>query len=152
MRLAVALGAAILCTAGCFRYIPTEVAAIPDGERVRVHLTRAGQLDLPELTDPVGGPVQGTLVRRADDRIFLRVPVAVRREGFLQSNIGQDAAIPFSEIVQIERRQLSRSRSGLMVAGTAGFAAMVVLVIIDGSIGREPGPPTGGDDLRIPIW
>ncbi len=143
--------APLIILAGCFTYIPTEVSAVPDGERVRVHVTREGQLDLPEVIDPLGPTVRGTLVRRAEDGIFLRVPVAIRRDGFLQSDLGQNVAIPFREIVQIERRALSRSRTGLMVAGTAGVAAVIVFVIIDGSRGGDPRGPTGGDDIRIPL-
>jgi hypothetical protein len=132
--------------------VPVEPAAAPEGERVRIILTREGVLDLPELPQGGGPMVSGLIARKSDDQVYLRIPVVVRQEGFLQSTLGQDIAVPFAQIVQLERRQLSRSRTGMMVAGTVGVAAAIVFKIVDGSFGGEPPVPSGGDDLRLPAF
>jgi hypothetical protein len=52
------------------------------------------------------------------------------------------------QIERIEMRRLSRSRTGMIVLGTAGAAALVVLGIVDGSIFRDSPSQSGGSDLR----
>jgi hypothetical protein len=128
-----------------------EQAAVPEGGRVRVHLTPEGVLDLPELPDPAGPVVLGTLARRSTDRLWLRIPVVVRREGFIMSTLGQDVPLPLDHIVAVERRELDRARTALVVVGTVGVAAAVVFKIIGGAWFREQPGPAGGEDLRPPL-
>jgi hypothetical protein len=117
--------------AGCFKYIPTELDAVPPGENVRVYVTRNVVTSIEEVirtNDPV---LNGQIVRRQDDNLFLRVPTAVRREGFHSVPIGQDLAIPLRDIIQVERRQIDRIGTGALVAGTLGAAATVIFVIME---------------------
>ena len=142
----------LVILSGCFRYVPVEPAVVPAGDRVQVHLTREGILDLPELLDQNGPVVRGTIARRSSYRLWLRVPVVVRREGFLMSTLGQDVALPLDHIVAVETRELSRPRTGLMVLGTAVMAVTVVFKIIDGAWFRDQPGPGGGEDFRAPAF
>jgi hypothetical protein len=117
--------------AGCFKYIPAELETLPPGENVRVYVTRNVVTSIEEVmrtNDPV---LRGQIVRRQDDNLFLRVPTAVRTEGFHSVPIGQDVAIPVRDIIQLERRQIDRVGTGALVAGTVGLAGVVIFVIME---------------------
>ena len=135
--------ALVLSTAtGCFNYVPAEIGAVPPGESVRMYLTRAGvdavnEGGAEEALSFVSEPVlSGEFVRRTGDDLFLRVPTVRRQIGFHTSQLGQDIRIPASEIVQIERQELSRGRTGLLVGGAAAAITGLIAFILNEA--RQP--------------
>jgi hypothetical protein len=120
------VGVALLAS-GCFRYVPVELDAAPAGDEVRVELTRVGFAELPELPNNSGPDLNGTLLRFDNDRLFLRVPVYVRLDGLVTQTVQQELAIPAREVVQLERRELSRMRTGLSIGG--GLATLGVIFL-----------------------
>ena len=154
MRAARALRALVLlpALAGCYTYAAADGGDVRVSEQVRVHLTREGTLALPDLAGREGPVLDGAVVDATASTLELRVPVVVRQEGFLQSALGQNVVLPLNQIDRIERRRLSRSRTGMVVLGTVGAAAFVVLGIIDSSIFREQPGPSSGEDLRVPLF
>lgn len=116
-----------LFLSGCFSYVPADVGSLPVGDDVRLELTRVAFAELPELPDNSGPDLNGTLVRRDADRLFVRVPVNVRMGGFVTQTVHQELTIPSQGVVQSERRVLSRTRTGLTVAG--GVAALAVIFV-----------------------
>ena len=133
---------------GCYTYIAADPRRVTVGEQVRVHLTREGVLGLPDLTGREGPVLVGAIADGTPDRLSLRVPVVVRRDGFLQNTLGQNVVLPLDQIGRIEIRTLSRSRTGLVALGTAGAAAAVIFTIVESSLFREQPGPSSGSDLR----
>ena len=126
---------------GCFRYTPMELDAIPDGENVRVYVTRTVVETVGEvmtLSEPI---LRGRVTRRDPETLFIRVPTGVRQVGFHSAEIGQDVTIPLRDIIAIERRRLDRIGTGALVAGTAGAAAVVLFVIMEAFGEREVEEP-----------
>jgi hypothetical protein len=116
---------------GCFSYIPTQPDAIPDGQDVRLYVNRSVVESIGEvvtMTEPV---VRGRVMRRENNELFVRVPLATRQEGFHSAEIGQDVRIPLSEVIAIERREFNRFGTGALVAGTVAGAAVVLFVIME---------------------
>lgn len=151
-RRVIAVGTGMVFVSACFSYVPAEMGTVPEGEDVRVYLTRAGMEELPELASEGGPFVSGTLMSADADEMMVRVPVAVRREGFFMGTLGQDVGIPTSQVIQLERRELNKVGTGLLVGGTAGLAVLVVTMIItDGRRGEAP-PPPGPEEIRIPLF
>jgi hypothetical protein len=144
-----ALALAVTVTA-CYSYIPSEPAAVPPGERVRVYVTRETLTRLGEIPVRDGGPVlNGTLVRAEPANLVVRLPVATRQTGFNMEVLGQDVFIPSDQVLQIERREMNGPMTALLtVAGTAALAGVVVM-IISGARGGEP-RPGGGDVVLAP--
>lgn len=142
---------AVLGLAGCFVYMPAELQSVPAGESVRVRLSRAAAEEL-ELIAPGGGSVvRGTLVRRDANALFVRVPIATRREGVATRPIEQEVAIAPGEILELELRRRSGGRTALFVGGTAAVAAMVVGMILTGDrdrVIRDDEPPS---EIRLPL-
>jgi hypothetical protein len=150
--------AASLGGSGCYKYVPTELAAVPIGDGVRVYLSRDGM----DRFRKVGGDVlpnagtspvlAGTLVRLEGGEFSLEVPVATRQVGFLSSQLDQRVTLPVADVVQVESRKVSGLRTAaLTVAGTAliGYA---IVEVVHGA--RDPVPGNGGDpdNLRIPLF
>jgi hypothetical protein len=132
---------------GCYRYIPSEAAAVPPGQRVRVFITREALLSLGELPVQSGPVLNGTLVRTDPANLVLRLPVATRQTGFNMEVLGQDVFIPSDQVLQIERREMNSGMTALMtVAGTAALAGMVVAIMTGARAGETP-PPGDGVEL-----
>jgi hypothetical protein len=153
----IVVGTAVL-TSGCYTYVPAQFTTIPIGEGVRVYLSQSGvdrlrQIGadaLPGLTDrPV---LSGRLVRRDASEFSLQVPVGSRQTGFHTAALDQQVTLPVTDLVQVERRQVSGLRTALSLgAGTAALATVVVM-IVKGA--RRPVDNTGPDpdNLRIPVF
>lgn len=142
--------AMLLC--GCFSYVPAQLETVPTGQDVRVYLTRQGLAELPEMPDQDEPFVAGTLLRREEQRVFIRVPVARLQQGFYQTQVGQDISFPAGEIVQVQRRKLNPVGTGFLVAGTAAAATGVVLLILDAFRGEDPNGPPPTEEIRIPFF
>ena len=75
---------------GCHNYVPTDFTTVPVGEDVRLTVTRQSVPDLSEVSlenDPV--PVlEGTLERRQDGSLIVRIPVGRRADGFHSVALG----------------------------------------------------------------
>ena len=141
----------LLALTGCYVYVPAEVQTVPPGENVRLRVSRGALAELAEVV-PGGEPVvRGTLVRREQDRLFVRVPITTRRVGFMNQPITQDVGIAAGEILEMELRRKSNGRTALFVAGTGVVAAAVIGTIVTGDrdrVIRDDGPP---DEIRIPL-
>jgi hypothetical protein len=135
-------------TTGCFNYVPTEIGAVPPGESVRLYLTRAGvdavnEGGAEEVLTMVSEPVlSGEFVRRAGDDLFVRVPTVRRQVGFHTAQLGQDLRVPAGEIVQIERQEFSKAKTGLLVGGaTAAITGLIVFILNDARQPDSVDPP-----------
>ncbi len=133
---------ALSTTTGCFNYVPTEIGAVPPGGSVRLYLTRAGveavnQGGAEEALSTVFEPVlAGEFVRRTDAELFVRVPTVRRQVGFHSAQLGQNIRVPAGEVVQVERRELSRARTGLLVGGSAAAITGLIVFILNDA--RQP--------------
>lgn len=146
------LAAIVLLASGCFGYVPVETSAVTPGEDVRVYLTRQGLAELEQLDLESGPIVRGSVVAAEPDRLLLRVPVTRVQEGFHSVALGQDVPIPSGAIVQLERRELNRGGTALLVAGTAAMAATVIYLILDEGGGRDEPDPPEPPEIRIPLF
>lgn len=135
---------------GCFEYVPARLESVPSGGSVRLRLS-APPAELAEASPEAGRILRGTLVRRASDRLYVRVPVAVRREGFATQAIAQEVAIAPADVVDVELRRRSALRTGLFVAGTAAVAGVVIGSIIQGHGNRALGTGEPPSELRAPL-
>jgi hypothetical protein len=144
--------AATLFSSGCFAYRAAEVGAVPAGEDVRLHLTRQGAADLPELPLGAGSTVRGRVLRNEGDRLLLRVPVAVQRDALSTRELGQDYEVAVSQLELVERREFSAFRTGLAAAAGVGGAAVLLHAFsqLRKEEGADPsGPPV--EMIRIPL-
>jgi hypothetical protein len=140
VRWAAPVGTAALLLPGCFSYRTAELATVSEGSHVRVHMTRVGFASLPEIPNQSGPRLVGTLAGRNGEDVLLRVPIG---EDALDGTIAQQVSIPTGAIVAVERRQLSRTRTAIAIAG--GVATAVALYL-----GFEKGKPFQAENPEEP--
>ena len=151
-RRAAALVCASALLSGCFSYVPAQLATVPVGEEVQVHLTPRAQVELSQRGTRVESSVKGRLAERRDNQILLKVPVARQQEGFFRSDIELDLPVPETEIIGIDRRQFSGAKTALLIGGSAGAAALVLATIIAAARDGGGGPGSGVEEIRIPLF
>jgi hypothetical protein len=143
-----ALGAA-LALSGCYSYVVVPIGSLPPGEDARVLLSNEGIVELREVAQTSDPVLAGTLVRRDDERAFFHVRIATVQEGALYTPVLQEIPVYTRNILQVERRELSRSRTALVAAGSAVAAGVLLGMIIE-AYGSAPPPPGESDDARVP--
>ena len=150
--------AAMILTTGCYSYVPADFATVPLGEGVRVYLTREGQARLRAAgEDQIPGlgadepVVDGVLVRRDASEFSLRIPVAQRQVGFIQGTLDQQVTLPTTEVVQIQHRIVSRTKSTLAVVGSTAAIAGLLVVIIKGARRPVEDDQPLPDEMRRPL-
>ena len=144
-RLVIALGALVLTTSGCFRFVPTDLETTPPGQSVRVLMTREGAAELSAVTEVNrdAPSVVGTVMGTEGDDLMLNVSVARRQEGFIASSINQTVRVPKGEILTFERRELDGLATGAVIGLSGAITAGIIVFILD-PFGTSDVPP--GDD------
>ena len=152
LKVAVATNLVILL-AGCFNYVPTDFTTVPVGEDVRLTVTRQNVPDLSEVTlenDPV--PVlEGTLERRQDGSLIVRIPVGRRADGFHSVALGQEIRVPPDAIISAELRVLDGFKTAGMIVGTIAGATTLLLLGMDAMNDQAPLPQPDPPDLQLKL-
>lgn len=133
--------------AGCFTYAPLEPARLAPDMSVRVRLTEDASRRMEATRDP-DTPIEGRVFEVDAGQMRLLPEVGTR---------GSTAPLTFAfdDLSVVELRQISQSKTWLMVgAGMAG--GVLLLLSIDGlpfgsSGGGDPGDFLLAPGLRIPI-
>ena len=146
-----ALAAALLLLPGCYRYVPVEAAAVPQGQDVRVQVARRVLLDLPDGVRAQGDHLTGSLVARAGDSLTIRVPVAARTEGIHRVALSQDVVVGRDEILGVQRRELARGSTAAVTLGAVGVGVALVALIIEASSPGTPRDGEGPDQILVPL-
>lgn len=139
---------------GCYSYVPVRVDAVRPGESVRARLSEDALARLPGAVREQGRrDVEGEVLDRDPQVLLLSVPAAARQQGFYVENLHERLRLGLGDVVEVERRQLDRSRTVLLVGAGASAVAAVALQTLSGSTGgntidrTNPGPSAD----RIPL-
>jgi hypothetical protein len=146
-RAPVLLAALLLC--GCYQYFPVAPDAIPPDQELRVFLSRRALAELPEGIPTSTNYVEGRLVRATADSLLLMVPVSRTVDGPGARDLRQNVYVPKLEVVDVQRRHLSRPRTALTLLG--GVAAGLILVQAADTDASEPPNQAGSEGIRIPL-
>jgi hypothetical protein len=140
---------AALALNGCYSYVVVPIASLPPGQDARIMLSNEGLLEVRELTDRSESVLAGTLVRRDENRAFFHVRIATVQEGALYAPVLQEIPISTRNILQVERRELNRTRTAFVALGSAAAAGVLLGMIIE-AYGSTALPPGESDDARVP--
>jgi len=155
-----ALGAAValgLVSGACYRYVPVPLTAAPPSEEVHVRITEAAAKRLVNELGAYTTELEGVVARDRSDSISVTVAIAREYQGLALEGGRQVLFLGPNEVVGVRRRQLSRSRTVVVSAGTvAGIALLAVAVKQWGDpnssvVEPPPPPPPGGRIVPIPI-
>ena len=142
---------------GCHVYVPTELQAVPAGQEVRVYLTRAAVASLPEEV-PVNGSLYlgGRMVDRQADSVVIGIRMGQPAPGVVGQDLRQMVKVGTAQIVDVQRRELSKPRTALAIGGGALAAGLIIGLIFGADDSVDTGDPN--DDvsrvppLSIPFW
>ena len=119
---------------GCYRYIPTQLEAVPQGGEVQLLVSRQGAQELAEVTDLVQGPapaVRGAVAGVENGDLLLTVPVAMRQEGFHRNQMVQTVRVPTGEILSVGVRELDKVATGFSIGAAAAGAGLIAFAILE---------------------
>lgn len=153
-RAVVALLFAGAANTACYTYAPVSFGAVSESkEDVRLRVTEDAAARLSKELGTFSIEIDGQLAREGPDSISLGVPIDRTYRG---STIGTTTQLLFlsrSEVLEVRRRQFSRSRTVLLTAGTVvGFgllaAGIAQLVDPNGAPENQTTPPPPGSPYR----
>ena len=125
--------------AACYSYVPVSLATLESKEDVRVRVTDGAALRLSKELGAFSNEIDGQLGREGADSVSLGVSIARAYRGTTIGTTTQVLFLGRSEVVEVRRREFSRSRTVLLSAGTLvgfGLAAAGIAQLVDPN-----GPP-----------
>jgi len=140
---------------GCYSYVPISMAAVEPKQEVRVRVTPEAAARLSKELGVFSTELDGQFTREGADSVSVGVPIDRSYNG---NTIGTTTQLLFlgrSEVVDVRKREFSRSRTVLVSAGTAvGFGLMAIgvkqLVDPNGPSDNQPPPPPPPSPIRRP--
>lgn len=151
LRLALLAGCCLLT--GCFALVPVDYDAATPPMRVRAHLTPEAA---ERLAPALGGErteLNGRLVERTPEGIFLEVRAGEVPEGFGTEVFTQRILLAPGEVEALQRRELDRPKTALLAGAGAVAVGAVIYDMLTGESGGTTSPPGPGGppEVRIPL-
>ena len=151
----VALGAV---SSGCYRYVPVSLADVGQSEEVRVRITEEAATRLVKEFGTYTTELEGQVARDRSDSVSVTVDIGREYRGLALEGGRQVLFLGSSEVVGVRRRQLSRSRTVVVGAGTVAGIALLAVAVKQWDdpntsvVEPPPPPPPGGRvvPLRAP--
>lgn len=153
-RVAALIVAAVL-NAGCYSYVPISLGSVAAREDVRVRVTEAAAARLADELGTFSTQIDGQFAREGADSISVGVSIDKTYRGMTIGSTTQTLSLGRSEVIDVRKREFSRSRTILVSAGTVvGFgllaAGITQLVDPNGPSQDQPPPPPPAP-VRRPI-
>lgn len=133
----------LLALGGCYTYRPTTFDLLTEGAQIQARL-RATEVDrLSNVLPTDGRVVDGTVVERDGESLFVDVRVASSLDGMQLTTLNQRIELDRDGVVDLQLKTLSRGRTWT-AAGIAGAAISFFIYkqFLEESGG--PGSTTGG--------
>lgn len=131
-------------SSGCYSYVPISLGAVDQKEDVRLRVTEAAAARLAPELGVFSTQIDGQFARESADSVSVGVAVDRTYRG---TTIGTSTQVLFlgrSEIVDVRKRQFSRSRTVLVSAGSVvgfGLLAAGIKQLVDPNGPSDNGPP-----------
>ena len=143
-RILPATSTLLLFTMGCYVYVPLSPGSglPPVGEQVRVEVTEleAVRLNLSEVLPDSPTTVQGELVSHEENAVEVLVRVIDFADRSRSRDMFQRIELDPAAIVRVTRRELSRSRTFVLLGGGAALVVSAILSGLGGEVGGVIAP------------
>jgi hypothetical protein len=133
--------------AGCYTFRPVDPFEAIPGEEIRLVLNESALPGLAPSALLGETSVQGDLVGVSDDSISVSIWIGQAYRGTPFEAAHQDYAFPRTEVIRLERRRLSRTRTALT---TVGVLAGIYILIDRLDFLEDPNPDFDDDDPEPP--
>ena len=133
-------------TAGCYRYVPVELGAVPPGAKVRATLSDAGIEEMRRYYGPDVTTVEGALVAWSGGELSLLRETSLRREGFPPTTSTDTVRLAPHYLTGVFGRELNGGRTAVFTLGILGVGVATVFAAqIFGGLPEEGGEGSGDD-------
>lgn len=137
----------VLSATGCYTYVPLETDP-PVGERLEFQITDRGRVGLAESFGSGLARVEGRLTRVDAQNYALDVFRVTQLDGVRSTWSGESVRLDKGFVGQVQRRQLSRTRTLALAGGiAAGVAALVASRDLIGVFSGDPDEETPIDPI-----
>lgn len=133
----------VACTSGCHTFQPTSLSELAPGEDVRARITGAFADSLSAILPGDARVVEGTFVEASGPAVFIDVPVTSSYQGMRLQTLNQRVEIPEDAFMDVERKRLSKSRTGFALGAVVAASAAIIIAQLSGDTGGGV-PPGGG--------
>jgi len=130
--------AAVAGTTGCYTYTPIELTSVTPGTdvRARIRATTAEQLG-PSLAMSDARVLSGSVVDLTADGMTLKVESVRAGTNGAPEGLFQQILISRADLLELESRQLDRSRTRLAAAAGVTGAALLAVTMLRGRSSGE---------------
>jgi uncharacterized protein YbjT (DUF2867 family) len=135
--------AALVLAGGCYRWVPTEQAAVPPGTQLRARLTDAGTAEIRTYFGPGLLTVEGPLVAWDRTGLSLLTETSVRRPGFPPTTMTDTIQLLPNHLAGVDMQELDGKRTAGLSAGLLG--GVVLAILATRTLGGETDPGEGVD-------
>lgn len=144
--------AGLFAAGGCYHYLPSSPQEVVAGQAVRLRLTgdeAAKYTDL-RLSDP--RLLEGTVVDRSGSGVMLDATVGVNNAETGSRALTQRLNIPLAGVLDVELKELDRTKTSFLVGGSAVLAGLVIGKV-SGAFGGSETPGTDvQESRRVPLF
>lgn len=137
--------------AGCYTYRPATQAQIAPRQDVRVTVTSTQQAELAEVLHTGSPSFAATYLEAENGEMLFSVPLRNPTPGMRTTTLRNRISIPSSNVVQIERRELSVWRTAALAAVVAAGVSTAAIIAFDGGSKARDGKRGGIDNNRGPL-
>ena len=127
-----------LATSGCYTYVPVETADPPVGQTLLFHVTDRGRVGLESFGSGLVR-VEGRLTSVSTTEYVMDVLRVTQLDGARSTWSGESVRVDKEFVGQVQRRQLSRTRTLALAGGiTAGLVMLVASKSLIGAFSGDP--------------
>lgn len=129
-RAIIAMLLAAAANTACYSYVPVSFASVPAKEDVRLRVTEDAAVRLVKDVGAFSTELDGQLAPEGRDSVSLGVAIDRSYRGVTIGTATQTLFLARSEIVEVRRREFSKSRTVALTVGTlVGFGALAAGII-----------------------
>lgn len=129
---------------GCHTFQPATIADLTPGEDVRARVTGAFADSLSAVLSGDARVLEGSYVESNGSTVYIDVPVSSAYQGMRLQTLNQRIEVPATAFVDVERRELSRARTGLAIGAVLAAAGAILITQLSGDTGGGSLPGGGG--------
>jgi hypothetical protein len=143
---------AVACLSGCHTYTPAELRAVPVGQEVRLYLSRAAIVALPEDVQVNNNLyVAGRMEAQDADSVLLGIRIGSREPGMVAQDLRELVKVGSGQIVDVQLREFSGARTALTVGAGALAAGLIIRMIFVAESSEDVGDPDE-EFSRVPVF
>lgn len=143
-------------SAGCYRFEPTTLEAVPEGSTIRAVLTPGAHDRLEQRHGIVTRDLKGTVLTIQGDVLSLWVPSVPIDPTFGARPFYQQVNVPRADFLRVDVRAIDKGRTAMVaIAGAAGLAVVARETLFGGfgssNNGGGPGPSESRRRWLLPL-